>query len=172
MEAAKKEADKELAAARQQVEDIKEEVQRELAAAQNATAEAAKKGYHDAASTYTLVIRFVIFYCVIFGLTEVIKHRYIFDVYIDLCTFLIIHIGFVPALTVTAAAVGIFVVVYFAPWGDCDDKEEYYLGLSIRLMLLIWLYTMADAVADTTAAIIIYLSCIIVGIVRWKFHKA
>lgn len=167
----KKEADKELAAARQHIEDLKEEVQMELATAQNATTEAAKKGYREVVSNYALVVRCMIFFCSIFGLSEVIKHRYIFDVYIDWGAYLIIHIGFVPALAVIAAAVGLFVVAYFAQWSDCD-KQEYYLGLAMRLTLLILLYTMADAVADTTAAIIIYLSCIVVGIVRWMIRNA
>lgn len=167
----KKAAEKEQEEARQHIEDLKEEAQKELAAAQNATAEAAQNGYREVVSNYALVMRFVIFYCAILGLLEIIKHRYIFDVYSDWSAYLIIHIGFVPALAVIAAAVGLFVATYFAPWGDCD-KQEYYLGLAMRLMILICLYTMADAVADTTAAIIIYLSSIVIGIVRWMIRKA
>lgn len=172
LEAAKKEADKELAAARQHIKDLKEEAQRELAAAQNATAEAAKKGYREVVSNYALVMRCIIFFCGFFGLSEVIKHRYIFGVYADWYTWLISRIGFVPAFVVGVAAVGIFVTTYLAPWGDYCDKQEYYLGLAMRLMILICLYTMADTVADTTAASIIYLSCIIVGIVRWMIRNA
>lgn len=172
LEAAKKEADKELAAAHQHIEDLKKEAQKELNEAQNAKAAAATKGYHDAVSNYALVIRGVIIYCVIFGLSEVIKHRYIFGLYVDWYTWLISRIGFVPAFAVGVGVVGIFAVTYFAPWGDYCDKQEYYLGLSMRLMLLICLYTIADDFADTTAAIIIYLSCIIVGIVRWMICKA
>lgn len=167
----KKEADKELAAARQHIEDLKEEAQRELVAAQNATAEAAKKGYREVISNYAFVVRCMIFFCGIFGLSEVIKHRYIFGVYADWYTWLISHIGFALAFAVGVAAVGIFATTYFAPWSDCN-KQEYYLGLAMRLMILILLYTMADAVADTTAAIIIYLSCIVVGIVRWMIRNA
>ena len=168
----KEAAEKEREDARQHIKDLKEEAQRELAAAQNATAEAAKKGYREVVSNYTLVMRCIIFFCGIFGLSEVIKHRYIFDVYIDWGAYLIIHIGFVPALAVIAAAVGLFAVTYFAPWGDYCNKQEYYLGLSMRLLLLICLYTMADAVADTTAAIVIYMSCIVVGILRWMVSHA
>lgn len=172
LEDSKKAADKELAAARQQAEGIKEEAQRELAAAQNAKAAAATKGYRDAVSNYAIVIRGVIIYCAIFGLSEVIKHRYIFGLYVDWYTWLISRIGFVPAFAVGVAAVGIFVTTYLAPWGDYCNKQEYYLGLAMRLMLLICLYTMADAVADTTAAIVIYTSCIVVGILRWMICKA
>jgi hypothetical protein len=172
LEDSKKEADKELAAARQHIKDLKEEAQRELAAAQNATAEAAKKGYREVVSNYALVVRCMIFFCGIFGLSEVIKHRYIFGVYADWYAWLISHIGFIPAFTVGVAAVGFFAVTYFSPWGDYCNKQEYYLGLSMRLLLLICLYTMADAVADTTAAIVIYMSCIVVGILRWMVSHA
>lgn len=168
----KKAAEKEQEEARQHIEELKEEVQRELAAAQNATAEAAKKGYREVVSNYTLVMRCMIFFCGIFGLSEVIKHRYIFGVYGDGYIWLISHIGFIPAFVVGVAAVGIFAVTYFAPWGDYCDRQEYYLGLSMRLLLLICLYTMADAVADTTAAIVIYMSCIVVGILRWMVSHA
>jgi len=172
LEDSKKATDKELAAARQQAEKLKEAAQRELAEAQNAKAAAATKGYHDAVSNYALVIRAVIIYCAIFGLSEVIKHRYIFGVYGDGYIWLISHIGFIPAFVVGVAAVGIFAVTYFAPWGDYCNKQEYYLGLAMRLMVLICLYTMADAVADTTAAIVIYMSCIVVGILRWMVSHA
>lgn len=172
LEDSKKAADKELAEARQQAEKLKEAAQRELAEAQNAKAAAATKGYRDAVSNYALVIRGVIIYCAIFGLSEVIKHRYIFGVYGDGYIWLINHIGFIPAFVVGVAAVGIFAVTYFAPWGDYCNKQEYYLGLSMRLLLLICLYTMADAVADTTAAIVIYMSCIVVGILRWMVSHA
>ena len=172
LEASKKAADKELAAARQQAEKLKEAAQRELAEAQNAKTTAATKGYHEAVSNYALVIRGVIIYCAIFGLSEVIKHRYIFGVYGDWYIWLISHIGFIPAFVVGVAAVWIFAVTYFAPWGDYCDKQEYYLGLAMRLMILICLYTMADAVTDTTAAIVIYMSCIVVGILRWMVSHA
>ena len=172
LEDSKKEADKELAATRQHIKDLKEEAQRELAAAQNATAEAAKKGYREVVSNYALVVRCMIFFCGIFGLSEVIKHRYIFGVYGDWYIWLISHIGFIPAFVVGVAAVWIFAVTYFAPWGDYCDKQEYYLGLAMRLMILICLYTMADAVTDTTAAIVIYMSCIVVGILRWMLSHA
>lgn len=172
LEDSKKAADKELAEARQHIKDLKEEAQRELAAAKNATAEAAKKGYREVVSNYTLVMRCMIFFCGIFGLSEVIKHRYIFGVYGDGYIWLISHIGFIPAFVVGVAAIGIFAVTYFAPWGDYCDRQEYYLGLSMRLLLLICLYTMADAVADTTAAIVIYMSCIVVGILRWMVSHA
>lgn len=172
LEDSKKAADKELAEARQHIKDLKEEAQRELAAAQNATAEAAKNGYREVVSNYTLVMRCIIFFCGIFGLSEVIKHRYIFGVYGDWYIWLISHIGFIPAFVVGVAAVWIFAVTYFAPWGDYCDKQEYYLGLAMRLMILICLYTMADAVTDTTAAIVIYMSCIVVGILRWMVSHA
>ena len=172
LEDSKKAADKELVAARQQAEKLKEAAQRELAEAQNAKAAAATKGYRDAVSNYALVIRAVIIYCAIFGLSEVIKHRYIFGVYGDGYIWLISHIGVIPAFVVGVATVGIFAVTYFAPWGDYCNKQEYYLGLAMRLMVLICLYTMADAVADTTAAIVIYMSCIVVGILRWMVSHA
>lgn len=172
LEDSKKAADKELAAARQQAEKLKEAAQRELAEAQNAKTTAATKGYHEAVSNYALVIRGVMIYCAIFGLSEVIKHRYIFGVYGDWYIWLISHIGFIPAFVVGVAAVWIFAVTYFAPWGDYCDKQEYYLGLAMRLMILICLYTMADAVTDTTAAIVIYMSCIVVGILRWMVSHA
>lgn len=168
----KEAAEKEREDARQHIKDLKEEAQRELAAAQNATAEAAKKGYREVVSNYTLVMRCIIFFCGIFGLSEVIKHRYIFGVYGDWYIWLISHIGFIPAFVVGVAAVWIFAVTYFAPWGDYCDKQEYYLGLAMRLMILICLYTMADAVTDTTAAIVIYMSCIVVGILRWMVSHA
>lgn len=172
LEDSKKAADKELAAAHQYIKDLKEEAQRELAAAQTATEKAAAKGYRNAVSNYALVIRFMIFFCGIFGLSEVIKHRYILGVYADWYTWLISRIGFVPAFAVGVGTVGIFVTTYLVPWGDYCDKQEYYLGLAMRLMVLIWLYTMADAVADTTAAVIIYMSCVVVGILRWMVSRA
>lgn len=171
LENSKKEAEKEREEARQHIKDLKEEAQRELAAAQNATAEAAKKGYREVVSNYALVVRCMIFFCSIFGLSEVIKHRYIFGVYADWYAWLISHIGFIPAFAVGVVIVGIFAVTYFAQWNDCD-KQEYYFGLAMRLLLLICLYTMADAVADTTAAIVIYMSCIVVGILRWMVSHA
>lgn len=172
LEDSKKEAEKEREEARQHIKDLKEEAQRELAAAQTATEKAAAKGYHNAVSNYALVIRFMIFFCGIFGLSEVIKHRYILGVYADWYTWLISRIGFVPAFAVGMGTVGIFVTTYLAPWGDYCNKQEYYLGLAMRLMVLIWLYTMADAVADTTAAVVIYMSCIVVGILRWMVSHA
>ena len=172
LEDSKKAVDKELAAAHQYIKDLKEEAQRELAAAQNATEKAAAKGYHNAVSNYAIVIRFMIFFCGIFALSEVIKHRYIMGVYADWYTWLISRIGFVPAFAVGMGTVGIFVTTYLAPWGDYCNKQEYYLGLAMRLMVLIWLYTMADAVADTTAAVVIYMSCIVVGILRWMVSHA
>jgi hypothetical protein len=155
-----------------ELEDSKKAADKELAEAQNAKTTAATKGYHEAVSNYALVIRGVIIYCAIFGLSEVIKHRYIFGVYGDWYIWLISHIGFIPAFVVGVAAVWIFAVTYFAPWGDYCDKQEYYLGLAMRLMILICLYTMADAVTDTTAAIVIYMSCIVVGILRWMVSHA
>lgn len=171
LDKAKKAAEKEQDDERQQAENLKEEVQRELDAAKKATSEAAEKGYQDAMSNYKMVIRFVLIFAAFLGLIEMVKHWYIINLYYDWYIDFNDSYGLFAAAGVATAAVVIFSISYFAVWSACDS-QEYYLGLSIRLMLLVWLFAAANAVPANAAAIIIYLSCVVVGIVRWMInHK-
>lgn len=164
-------AEKEQAKAIQQAEDLKAAAQRELESAQKATSEAQEKGYQETMSTYTLAIRLVLVFAVILGLIEVIKNWYIIGMYYYCYTEFRDAYGSFAATAVAVPAVVIFAGAYFAPWSNCD-RHEYYFGLSIRLILLVWLFATADAVSIKTALITIYLSCFVVGLCRWMLNKA
>lgn len=171
--AAKKEQDDE----RQRIEALKKSAQREFESAQNAKKEAQERGYKESLNNYTMVIRLVIIFAGFLGLIELIKHWYIINLYYDWYVNITAAYGIFAAAAVAVAAVGIFAGAYFMPWSECD-KYEYYLGLAIRLMLLIWLFAMADNInavfssdKGIAAAVAVIILSVVIAVFRWLINK-
>lgn len=168
LEKAKDKANKEADDNRQQAEDLKAEAQKELESTKKITAEAQEKGYHDTVSTYRLAIYAMMLFCVVLGLVEIYKHWYIFEVYYNWCIEFNAAYGNVAAAGVAVSILGAFAGAYFLPIQDDDGQ---YLGLTIRLILLVLLFALADTIKADNAAKILLASCLVVGLIRWRMPK-
>lgn len=119
-----------------------------LATAQQDAEKAKQQAYDDAYNDYILLIKVLTIFCFAAGAITTIKHIAVISVYWDWCMWLAARYGVIAGAAIVVAGAAVPVWGYTAP--------SHPLWMAYRLIAVIGLLMLADYVAPTTAAIIIY----------------